>query len=637
VGILSLSAFAALTMTSKSPEAGPVRALAGEREVRYEIDNMFWIYQKPTDYAQLGRWDYNNPGFSPYWTLREAYQEYILRSSYPFLYVYNPYSTQTTPDQSAGFVVTSWYRMYIDAKNITDIGTDPGKDPVFLPVFGNPTWPGGWVTINWYSTYLNTQEMNDIRGGTHYANTYYGVPRNRTPGGAQNDGYWHELQGRITFDRAAAHKILGLPGTDDLRTEFAAVEADIELNWLDNWLIEGGSTYDTYTAYDYSDDIRWLELLTDPESTADTLILRFWSMSWGNEVLLIRYMEAAGVWKYMQSWPDDWYLNITIGPTQGDISSRSVNGYHMTAWKDANNFISGWNIEATHMDWCGNTATHNGYPSPYNEYDPDQTDVMKVSWAPGTTRYGLEVSYWLAPQEWDFLTGESMVIELPAADVPVLGLNLYRGTSDGLTVDKRAELVSNLYWGELTLGNGYPTDMGQYYDPVARTLTLVGPIDFPTSTNSYGVLETGSPTFQFDVSAVSFFDVTISEPAPYYGLWGYNLSVTAKNQTGVTVAYNGTVTLTSTDLNILFDGSAQPVSHAYVPADGGVWTLSVMFGTLGIQQIDATDLWLPYDVTGVLVVDIVDWIPEFPTLLIPVIGAAAMFVMFGKRTRRKKA
>jgi len=49
-------------------------------------------------------------------------------------------------------------------------------------------------------------------------------------------------------------------------------------------------------------------------STADNLVIRFWSVSWGNEALLIRYMEAANVQRHWQGWPDDWYLNITIGP-----------------------------------------------------------------------------------------------------------------------------------------------------------------------------------------------------------------------------------------------------------------------------------------------------------------------------------
>jgi len=114
------------------------------------------------------------------------------------------------------------------------------------------------MNISWYSTYLETWEMNAIRAGTHYANTFYGVPTASTPRGSADDGYWHELQGILTFNRPAASKILGLAGAGDLRPQWTASEATIEANWFNDWLDEGGTIYDTYTAYDYSDDIRWL-------------------------------------------------------------------------------------------------------------------------------------------------------------------------------------------------------------------------------------------------------------------------------------------------------------------------------------------------------------------------------------------
>jgi PKD repeat protein len=460
------------------------------------ISNMFELYMKSMDYSDLGRWN-STMGVTSYWNLRVAYQEYFVQDTYPFLYAYNPYSTRTTPDVSAGFVVTTWYRMYTEAKNLEGMGTDPGKDPVFLPVLGDPSLPGGTVDIRWYSTYLTTQEMKDIRAGVHYANTYYGVPTRSTPSESLDDGYWHELQGIITFDRATAKKILGLPGAGDLRDEFLVDEFDIEGYWWDNWLAEGGGIYDIYTAYDYSDDIRWLELLLDPASTADTLVLRFWSVSWGNEVLLVRYLEKVGVWSKWQAWPDDWYLNITIGPTKGDVESRSVMGYHMTAWQDQTNpSLAAWSLETVHIDWCGNDQQHQGYQTPYNAYDPDQTDVKKISYLPGTMMFGQEVSYWLAPQEWDLAQGEKIIIKLPAGVVN--GIPPYLGTGDDtLNSEQLDELRARIVEGTMNMGVGWPTDLGGYYDPATKTVTLVGPMDFPTLMNSYGVLETGSPTFMF--------------------------------------------------------------------------------------------------------------------------------------------
>ena len=500
------AAYGTYTITLTVTDAGGLSAslpqsvtLAPSRTVSHRVSNMFELYLKSTVMTDLGRWT-GTSGANSYFSLRTAYQEYFVQNTYPFLYAYNPYSTRTVPDINAGFVITSWYRFYTDATGIDTIGTGPGMDPVFMPVLGNSALPGGNVDIQWYSTYLTTTEMTNIRTyGTHYANTYYGVPTRSTPGPASDDGYWHELQGKITYDRGAAAKLLGIPGTGDLRTEFAAAEATIEGMWFDDWMIEGGSIYDIYTAYDYSDDIRWVELTVDPASTADNLILRFWTMSWGNEVLLVRYMEAAGVWTNLQAWPDDWYLNITMGLTQADIHSRAVMGYHLTAWEDqTNKGIGAWNFEAVHMDWCANDPPlHTSYASPYNTYDPDSTDVLKTSWLPGTVNFGKQVSYWLAPREWDFAAGESITIQLPTGPVP--GITPYIGTSDSLTSTKLAEILGKVYTGSMSMGVGWPTNLGTYYDPATKTLTMVGPIDLATLINSYGVMETGAPTFMFTV------------------------------------------------------------------------------------------------------------------------------------------
>ncbi|HEX9908437.1 MAG TPA: PKD domain-containing protein, partial [Thermoplasmata archaeon] len=469
------------------------------------ISNMFELYLKPTDYTKFGRWDVTQPGVNSWYDLRKVgYDEWILTNEYPFVLVYNPYSTVTTPEVNAGNVITTWYRLYTDALNVPTLTTN--GDPYFVPIFGNPAAPGGNLDLKFYSTYLTSQEMYDIRSaGTHYANTFYGVPRLKTPGQAADDGYWNELQGILTFDRDAAKKFLGLPGAGDLRTEFAAVELDLEALWQDDLIVEGsnGGMFDIYTAYDWPNDVRWVELKVDPASTEDSLTLRFWSMSWGNDVMLVRWMEAAGIWTSMQAWADDWYLNATIGPTMGSVHSRAVMGYHMTAWQDASNpTLGSWMIEAVHLDWAGNTALHTSYQSPYNAYDPDLTNgVMRMSYLPATVQFGNRVSYWLAPQEWDLVAGEKIVVKLPGADMQVLGVTPAASGNDVIGDAKLAEIMGLSYLGELVPGTGWPTDLGSYYDPATKTITLVGPMNLPRNENTLnpGLLETGSPMFMFNV------------------------------------------------------------------------------------------------------------------------------------------
>jgi hypothetical protein len=545
VGIMVVTGFAflgqAVIKSAPAPDAieqpEPAKDLAiGPREVTYSIDHMFELYLKSEDPADLGRWG-GTMGLNDWWGvggvpgLREvAYQEYQARTTFPFILSYNPYSTMTTPDIDQGGSITTWYRQTIDAKNLSLIADGPNLDPIFTPVLGSIAEAGGNVDIRWYGTYLETWEMAAIRLGTHYANSYYGVPAGQTPREATDDGYYHELQGKLTFDRGAASKILGLTGAGDLTTQFTANDAAITLAWYNDWISEGGAggAYDTYTAYDYSLAIQFLELSLDPASTADNLIIRFWSVSWGNECLLIRYMEAADVMRYWQGWADDWYLNISIAPDGGSVQSRAVIGYHMYATKDYTNNINGWALEASHMDWCGNTGSHQSYPSPYTAYDPKATDVTHTSTAPLTMNFGKPVSYILAPMHWNLLAGEKMIVKLPSASTVVPGYHQKPSASDLLGPTKIAEMAANVYWGEMVAGNGYPNsgtnNLKNFYDKGTKTYTLVGPKTFAVNTNPAfpTILNYGAPMFVMNVVNTHTVNLTtgwnfVSLPLAGYG------------------------------------------------------------------------------------------------------------------------
>ncbi len=499
------------------------------------------------------------------------------------------------------------------------------------------------MNISWYGTYLETWEVAAVRAGTHYANSYYGVPSGQTPRSTTDDGYYHELQGKLTFNRAAATKILGLTGAGSLIDQFTANDASITTAWYNNWIAEGGpgGAYDTYTAYDFSLAIQWLELSLDPASTADNLVLRFWSMSWGNECLLIRYMEAANVTRYWQGWADDWYLNISIAPEAGNVHSRAVIGYHMYATKDSTNTVNGWALEATHMDWCGNSGPHQSYVSPYTPYDPKWTDVTHVSWAPLTTKYGLPVSYILAPMHWNLTAGETFVVKLPSASNSVLGYDPESSASDILGATKIEEMAANMNWGEMVMGNGYPNsgtnNPKNFYNPTTKTITLVGPLNFAKNWNPAfpGLLETGAPMFKLNVAKVSDYSVEIvGDTPPYDDLTTgtpYTLRLTARNGTGSIVpSYNGTVDFTSTDATATFGVS----QHHWVPADNGVFQTTVAFGALGTFFVNATDANYTVDAKSSITVSVIFLIPEFPTLLVPVMGCAALLVIM--KTKRKR-
>jgi hypothetical protein len=610
VGIMVLTGFAvfgqAVVKSAPAPAADEqpesAKALAGSREMTMTIDHMFELYLKSHDPDELGRWN-GTMGLNDWWgyggvarTRWTMYQEYQARTEFPFIMNYNPYSTMTTPDIDQGGSITTWYRQTIDAKNLTAIAAGPNLDPIFTPVLGPTNTAGAYMNITWYGTYLEYTEIQALWDGTHYGNTYYGVPAGSTPRVATDDGYYHELQGKLEFNRAAANKILGLGGTGDLRTQFTANDDTITGAWYSDWLAEGssGGAYDIYTAYDFNLAIQWLELTLDPTSTADNLVIRFWSISWGNECLLIRYMEAADAMRNWQGWPDDWYLNVSIAPDGGNIQSRGVIGYHMYATKDYMNNINGWALEASHMDWCGNAGPHQSYPSPYTAYDPKSTDVTHISTAPLTKNIGKPVSYILAPLHWNLIAGEKIIVKLPSASTVVPGYHPKASASDILGPTKLAEMEGNVSWGELVAGNGYPSSLKTtYYNKATKTYTLQGPLTVPVNTNPAfpTILNYGAPMFVMNVVNTFTMNLTtgwnfVSLPLAGYGYKASTLGLT----NGDTVARWNPATRTYTSHIV-----GVPVNDFNIDQSTGYW-INVPAGVRNLTLYGA----IPMDPPGTL-------------------------------------
>jgi PKD repeat protein len=483
-------------------------------QTTYTISQMFEYYPKSADYADMGRLS-TEMGVPSWWSVREwNYGEIMVRQTYPFVLGWPVWSENTAPDSSAtdaGFALSSFYRLQVDANEVSGVGTGPGNDAVFVPMvdatyWGGPTveermaLDGGTLSFSYYGTYLTDTELYDIKKvGNHYANTYYGVTMRGFPQ-LQDDGWWHELQGEITMDVAAAQKYLGLAGVD-LAAEFTAANGgvtdpasgDVSYEWNMVWATETGSDgiYDIYTAYDYSNDIRYTGLTLDPSSTASTLVLRLYSVSWGNEMLLTRYLEAAGVLTAWQTYNEDFQVDGVITSSSGDIDVNCIALYHMSATKDPAHDGPAWSLESMHIDYCGNVNFHTTYVSPYNPYDPDvHPEVTKISTLPTTANYGNPVNYWYTPMEMDLQAGEVMTIQLPT------------GTVGGYTPEAGTGVIddANSHWvsGTLELGTG-DVELGSY-DAGTKTLTLTGPIDFATHTNPSfpSLLESGT-TFNFIV------------------------------------------------------------------------------------------------------------------------------------------
>ncbi len=590
-------------------------SIGGTRQVTYTISSMFESYQKQNDSTHS--WQGAAPGVNSWWPARQVtYGDVVVRSAFPYVIGYNPYASEvpgagvTIPLMKYGLY--TFYRTTIDAKSLTNIGTGPGKEAVFFPIL-YPSWTtglglaGGWMNFSYYLTYTTAAEETAITSGTSWANSYYGVSPNEFnfQGANGDDGWYIEFQGKADFNMAAAKKFLGLTGSADLRTQFNANNTGANLGKMNatlaNFLVRDGSNTgfnDTYASYDFSLDLYPFTvcLSVDPSSTATKLVLRMYTICWGIEYLMNRYLDRVGLMSSLVTSPEDWYLNGTVGPAGADIYSRYVSVYNLMAWKDPGFYSPSWQMEVAHMDYTPNTGSHLGtggkWLSRYNPYMPTKSiKPTYMAWSPGTLTYGTGVAYWYPPMNWNLATGETLNVKLPPANEGVLGYMPYAGTGtqDTLTAGKMDELQSHTVWGEIGLGTLYPASLrsSTNYNHATKTLTITGPTSFPRNPNTAFPLlnATGSPNFQFDVMRVSDYTMAIQEAGPYVTGQTYHLTLTAKNVSGATVTdWNGTIDLTATTGSTL-----GATSLWFGPGSNGVVSTTVTFTANGAKTITATD------------------------------------------------
>ena len=631
------------------------------RSVTYTVSRIGTSYLKPTDYSKLGQGDHTQIGINEWYIPRNVnYNDTIVHSSYPCVIAYNGYSDFLANQAKYKYLTASWtihmfYRLQVDAENIAGLATGAGDDPWIVPILlsGGLAQDGGWVNMSLYQTYLTDQEFEDVQDGLHYANTYYGVDSANFSSyyhALASDGWFAEIQGTWDFSRRAAHKFMGLPATGDLRTEYDTASnasrtkngQNIAWAWRAQWIADGdaGNPLDIYAAYDYSlytgngPVFIWLKL--DPSSTADKLVLRFWSLSWGAEYLLGRYLEQVGIYKNWETSAEDWYLNGTFCPINGDIHEIKTSTYHMTAWKDPQAYNNPtWMLAPQHYDY---TAEHLGdywesqFDPYYWTYYADSYRPTIMCWAPGQVNYGNAVHYWATPRDWNLTADETLVVKLPTDTS--WGIEPYWSGNYTVPGNAALEMQANGVSGELVLGHGYPASLYSpaYYNGATKTITIPGGSSWAPNPNpGYpSILETGSPLFYLDISPVSHYNLSIVEPGPYLAGQTYTLRVTPWDLSNNPVRCNQTV-----ELPAVAGVTYGTTSHTFAWGEAS-WDTTVVFANPNTDYtLTSQDQYFYLDISDVFTIHVGNLIPEFPTLLIPVIGAVAMFVVFGKRKAKK--
>lgn len=469
------------------------------------------------------------------------------------------------------------------------------------------------------------------------------------------------------------------------------------MSWWQDFVLENYSQNaaeqngNIYTVYEYDmvgggGLYNWLKLDT-PNSTANGLTIRGWMAGWGPDGMIMRMIEAANITgsigtmtngNPMQGWNgwtgkwsnrapmlgyhEDLYLNCSISQAMANSSMRQVTTYMMTAYEDDsdNTWSGGWKLEiGAHMDYLGTVTggqSQNSYPSPYDKYDPDKyaPDYSIEANLPGTTLFNRNVSYFAwAPHVRNLTKYECIIVSLTTGtaktNAQVLGIQPYTGLSNTLSAAKVNELNRWSYWGNLRLGDGsYPrTEIIAGYTAATRTLNLSGgttgmPMPQTLNTDYWGSYASGRhyihslPTIQMDVAYVDHYDVVISGSGDRLVGIPYTVTVTARNATNaIATKTNTTVLLTTNNPGSTF-GAA---SHLFVNGtDVGVWSTTITFGTAKDNSyVNATDSNFDFVVGeytfGSVMVPVI--IPEFATLLIPIVGAMAVFFVMSAKKRRK--
>jgi hypothetical protein len=631
VALMVASAFIMLAPAVKAPASAPVAEKAPasvlaeplNRQVTYTVSNLGESCVKDSRDVDGARGVHSTPGLSEWWTQRKIlYSDTIMHNSYPYWVAYNPESSYNsyTGVMHLAYGTYGFYRLTMNAKDISNVATGPGMDPLYVPVLGSLAADGGTLQLNWHITYMTAEDVAGVQAGTSFANTYYGINPDDVnfQGSYANEGWYIEQKGTMTFDVAAAQKFLGLPGTASLIDEFnyanrregtgANPPGLLNKSWADHYMAEGTSNgiYDIISAYDFSLNAGPViyGLMVDPSSTPTSLKLRMWGYSWGVEVLMMRYLDVQGLQKDFQGWSEDYYFNATITSDRAQIQTRSTTAYHMTTWKDPNYWGAAWMLEAQHYDYNDVVTTYwESRFTPYMAYRG--YTPMRTMWEPGTiASYGVLCAYVNAPHVWNLAAGESLIVKLPTQQT--MGYMPYKGTvidtfpkQGGGNDAKAVEMATHEQWGELVLGTGtFPTSIysASYYNPTTKTLTFNGPTNWDRNANKNGypeINETGSPMFMFDISPVSEYNLSLPIMAYYSIGVPYTLTVTARDLAGATVATNFTVNLV---------GSAGvtlgATSHLFTPGDAGVWTTTVTFTAAGKQTISAADSRFSLDVTG---------------------------------------
>jgi peptide/nickel transport system substrate-binding protein len=551
----------------------------GDREVDYEWSEMFSV--------PFGEW----------WEKRwEIYsQAHILSNSYPYIYEFFD-----SPNGNKYYYTNA--RLNITGTYMSEVNMTSW--PEFLPLLG--TERGGNATIDWYMQYLTEDEL--LRYGTGIV--------------SQNDGFIIGLNGTVVLDEQAAKAVLNLTdgGFDSFPLWWTSNGISVQSAYMD-WIVdEATSRLDITNAYRSFFQVFVFDL--DAERIGDSIVLHYDTVTWGMEALMMRWLREA----FMPSewWYEDMHFHASIGPASSSILINTAVENAMFADEtilltNGTNGAPCWTWHSMLQDSVPSSFSH-----PWSEFDAYEPLSYQVH-RPGSSYYGMNMSYDYTPGAWDLKSGETLGFTWPS------GEQLFKyHISSGVAGNATGEM-------EVRYSEPMNSDLpGQVLvDDTARTIMFVGPIDtrswsenqtahshLASEWDRLGVVPYGQPLVEFSMVAPP----DITPPRPVASAYPNPADFAS------TVELNGS--LSTDDVGIVdfnwtfvYDGLEQEL-HGMV-----VEFVFVTPGTYNIT-LNCSDAAGNYNTTSFdLVVNPV--IPEFGSVVLVTVGMLAVFVAVW-RTRRRR-
>ena len=407
---------------------------------------------------------------------------------------------------------------------------------------------------------------------------------------------------------------------------------------------------------------------------------------------------ADGYWANrgaMLNYGEDVNINSKIARSRSNTTFSQVTVSNMLGWEDDGDSVwsGGWMINLGNApDYIPNViGSQDSYNSPMNKYRLNAMPAAdaaldSVTWggtgtrerttfwnAPGALRFhtNATISYG-SPQARNLSAYEAIIVDLninTRASGQAMALQPYQSTLATAGASKTGEYARWSYWGTLKLGQGcYPqTQILAGYNANTKILNLTGTtagINTAPTWNAdwWGgragqtdrIYTRGAPIIQLDVSAVDSYNVTVGGPEPRSVSTAYWVKVTPLNKTGVIPRNTAGRLIVNSSVTLGFSNSAgttfaSGVTLAFnnVTWVNGTASTTVTFGTINLSpttNVTALDTQFSSFAVGVgsqapkgasghfTVVAI----PEFATILVPIVGMMAIFFVFRTVKKRKR-